>query len=531
MDNLKPEDVFLLNKTIGNNISDKKNLIINNKNFIDDSLIAGLPENPNPYLIHYETFEGTSYPIITIPKGLMLFTGRKYLPRNEAESFIHLYKLYNNPNFEDYEKNDFEDTLTYFFPMPIMIQSAISLFFTRVDIVTTTKDIKLLCLMSPSPISRNIHNIEEKDNVKNNEGNIAYNNTELFSCQSRSYDICISKKIIYGLKLNGYIGMPFLDTVTSHKENLQRYFKKNGVKLKDSQLFESCLFNNNISLEPKMNSIIDLMYYQRQFGIPEICLIPYDLHKFAENIQRKEKKYGIAYRLFDKNLSNSNFIVPSENFIFKPFNHFVDDIIGTRKIVNDIEEFLYDSKHLYYKCLQAYPLFNVLINEADENLLQQGMLIPSTSLTNIKSNLFLNAYKNNGVFPYFCAFENMKLYKILQNMIKENPEKIRDMMNISGGNIMTQKQFFKPLQINNQIKQKDSVYLEDILDYKINTTYIQKIIEEDNFFYSERSGIPILYYNYDKEQKAGKKNKTKKYKNKINKKTKKIKTKRIKLTN
>lgn len=47
----------------------------------------------NPYLVHYENFEGSDYPIITILKGTLLFTGREVKSSSLSESYFHLYKF------------------------------------------------------------------------------------------------------------------------------------------------------------------------------------------------------------------------------------------------------------------------------------------------------------------------------------------------------------------------------------------------------------------------------------------------------
>ena len=537
MENLNPEDKYILEKSIRNENIDKKNVIFKSENFIDESLLNNLHETLNQYLIHYETFEGKSYPIITIPKGLMLFTGRKNLSNNENLSFFHLFKLYGKTSFGDYEKNSFEDALTYFFPMPIMTR-IISNHFQRIDIVTTTQDIRLLCLISPSPISRYDKSDENKLNILDENGVPIYDNTDFTTCPSRLYDICLTNKIIYGLELNGYIGMPVEDSLSKHKSSFYKVFKRQGINLRDTLLFDSSTFNNDIKQDPKMKTILDMMYYQRTFGIPEICLIPYNIHKYNQSVERRIKKYRVLYNSYNANLNNQYYTIPIENFIFKPYQHFIGGY--THQILENLEQFLDENKHFYYKSLQSYPLFNVLKTEADETFVENGMFVPFDFPTSVKNNLFAKSYAKNGVPPYFCAFETMYLYKMLQNIVLTKKEQIANIIenrNIRGGNLgaLDNNQIIsKPITngdvgYNNKFAKpsKQTVYDDSSVLKLFETTvypqHISKIFKENGFFYSERSGIPVVYFdkNLDKKPKGGKKLMTKNKKRKLKNKTKK----------
>jgi len=421
-----------------------------------------LKENPNPFLIHYEKFEGENVPIISIPKGTILFTGRNndVLPTNQ--SFSHLYKLHSNDTIEKYQKNDYENTMTYFFPYPYMIKYVLQTIKT-IDMVVTTTDIRLLCLISPSGLTRADREFEDEVKV-------------IKTCKSRNYDLCLPNKLLHELKINGYIGIAEADAVSTNFSSIEPQFEKNKMNLLDSILLNSCVFNCESDI----------------FGTPEIVLIPYNIHKPNAN-----ENYVSVREQFNQYNYNE------DTFIFKPYHQFVFN--NAEVNIQEIDDYLFDNKTNICRSMQSYLLFYSLKNEVDASLLENGMMVPieNDNINNHSINelLFTKAYENNGNPPYFSAFENMNIYTKISKKEKTK----------YGGKIK-----------NNEVLDND--FIDNTIFEKTSftpktTTPMVKQVNQNKMYYSERSGIPVFMFLKDEtspREKFG--GKTRKYKRKYSKK-------------
>jgi surface protein len=413
-------------------------------NYINDSMLY---EQTNPYIVHYEIFEGKSFPIITILKGTVLFTGRVNQSTYLNTSFFHLYKLYSNPSLDKYIINDFESSLTYFFPIPYMA-AVINHDFQTMDMVVLTKDVRLLCLISPSPITRE---------VKSNRDYISYTKT----CQSRAYDICLTSKLIYGLKLNGYIGIAYNDSLANYDSiHTLRPFYKN---YKSSLLYLSSCFNNAINKKRGNSSgtgFIDEMIDERTYGIPEVVLIPYDIHSYTE-----PSVYQTVYNDFANNLSSNT--VDDSHFIFKYVFHVNGrDIIDVSKKVTEQLRLMPSGK--LQKSLQCFPLLNILTDEVDPD--KMDYVVEPTYPTTLNDVAFINSYLTPSTSK--CAFETVYFYHKLEKTIEQR-----------GGSVLITENV--PLKIESKIMPKQDLIIP----------FPEKKIAKDStsaVYYKEVNGIPVF---------------------------------------
>jgi len=423
--------------------------IINKHCFIDDKCLYN---QTNPYLIHYETFEGNSYPIISILKGTLMYTARLYQSNNQLDSYFHLYKLANNNTFNEYEANEYENTLTYFFPVPYT-SFLVNMGFQRMDMVVVTKDIKLLALITPSPISRSIRA------VKNIYSNV--NSDSIMNCPSRDYDLCIENKVINGLKLNGYIGIANADSLTSNLNKLMEITRTNNINnILSTAFYKSSCLNNLINDVRNYSQNQEIMC--RTIGIPEIVLIPYDIHNYPQDYE---------------NVRNSFLTLPSINavdsnkFVFK----YVDHIEGNSSLIigNEMSKLLdnYKNDNKLGRSLQCPQLLTLLLDEAENT----EYIKPFNERITFKDISFTDAYKNKGK----CAFETPMYYLLYQLQAAK-----------IGGKLLTNN-MTKQLYLQNN--QQDKMVKQSIPNKTEPSENNNKFFKQSkDFYYNEVDGIPIL---------------------------------------
>jgi hypothetical protein len=484
-----------------------KNTVLNINSFLSDNLITTVTKNPTPnkYLIHYEEYDGVPYPIITIPKGTMLFTGRETTGSNEPESFSYLYKLNSggesHPTLESYRATNYENALTYFFPLPYMI-NVVNGAFKRIDVVTCSHDIRLLCLISPAPISRIVRSADyTKGALSDTNGDPVYLNSpqHMHSCSSRDYDLCLTNELLRGLKLNGYIGMPHGDALSTEYSHFEQIMKQDGMDVKQSGLYQSCIFNaetfsfDNVTTATfnHAHSLLELANL-RTYGIPEIVLIPFDIHNSAN-------EYETIYKEFMKDVTNDK--PPDVNptgFIFKPWNNV--ESTDTLSVVKKVELLLTAHNTEFVKSLQSFPLFSAVKTEIDS---ENPLFIDPTIGIAAQDCVFMDAYTTNGGKSK-CAFETMFLYKALYKGFHDIG------MTIVGGRTalrtyhqpmhhqtmhhptMNTKRRIAPKKTE---ENKMNTLIDRFLKIRmhINNEETGVTVDKPGFYYSDKSGFPILY--------------------------------------
>lgn len=430
------------------------------KLYLNDNI---LHNQTNPYLIRYEYYEGTPYPIINILKGTLLFTGRSNKSSFLSESYLHLYKLIDRPLLSDYYNKNSEggvhSSFTYFYPYPFM-SSIVSSKFTTMDCVVLTKDVKLLCLISPSPITRNIRNDPKNYGYENHKANY----DKFLKSPTNNYDLDIRKKLVDGLKLNGYIAIAHMDSVSANMNDIVNTMR-NSYKIVDYEttaLFRSSCYNNIIN--DLYISNMSRCFRSRTFGTPEIVLIPLDIH----NEELTPSRYETIYQTFNGKKNNT---VNSEMFVFKHLFH--SDGKKCIEVVKKIQTYIDTNSSYFGHSLQCYPLFTVLKRDVEvENnryIVNLGENVEPSKIS------FLNSYSREPTSV--CAFETFGFYKSLEILQKGG----RDL-----SNIYTMDNINNVEHLTNSNKQNK--YDLPVKEYK----QVKNNNDGKEIYYSETKGIPIL---------------------------------------
>ncbi len=158
-----------------------------------------------PWRVRIETWNNESVPILVIPRGTLLFTGRKMYTPDAALSMRHLWKLATAPSYTD--QNLGKDLITYFYPIPYMNQ-VIARDFRVLDVVETTQDFRLICLVRPSHLTRGHRRAED----------VSF----LSPCPMRAYDLCMSRQFMEELRLQGYMGIAGMDSISTRGDVLSQ---------------------------------------------------------------------------------------------------------------------------------------------------------------------------------------------------------------------------------------------------------------------------------------------------------------------
>lgn len=488
-----------------NHFIDKQDTIYNKKNgYIRDAL---LKDQTNPYVVHYEEFEGRSYPVITILKGTLLFTARGVypLPPNLSESYFHLYKLHGNPTLNDYQENDNEKVFTYFFPVPFM-SPIVDTDYTIMDVVVLTKDVKLLCMISPSPITRGEKKLED-ENLVNNDNLPYYEGTNMKECPSRDYDLCLSTKLVNGLKLNGYIAIAYSDSL-SHPENKDIIDEMtDNIEFKKSLLYLCSCFNNATYKTPdqvKGRTFFERMMNARTIGIPEVVLIPYDYHRYSESAE-----YENVYKDCLQMVQEKRNSIDDSHFIFKYVDH-VDGAdsfnIGV-KMERLLKEFY--GELAISKSLQAYPLFTIWNSEFDPE--KRDMVVFVNDPVDVKDVSFPLSYYE--IPQSKCAFEIVKFYEMMEENSRN--QSLRGGRTIQSESRNTNIVLSNKLELPNKIEPYNNKYKKmNIGQLGIRVQPKNMKYVSDRVFYSEAGNIPIFAFKRikkaDENKKMGGNKKTKK---------------------
>jgi len=233
--------------------------------------ISNYFESNNPWLIHIETFENLDYPIVTLPKGMMLYTYSTNKSNKYNETFLF--------NLHD-QKIDVKNSLKFFFPIPYAIFN-LTTDYNTCNIVTLSRDIRILALISPSPIYRSYARQYKY-----------YQKKYLNSCKEPfGHDLCIDFKLKQHLNIEGYIAIPINDSISHNSSwNEQLCNEKNiPIDFVSQLMLKSCISNNpetDIGIEYKGHThksvcLLNSTYktkitkIKKVFSVPEIVLSPF----------------------------------------------------------------------------------------------------------------------------------------------------------------------------------------------------------------------------------------------------------------
>lgn len=358
------------------------------------------------YLISYKEYNGYSYPIITIPKGTILYNYAKGLNFRLKDKYHNIYNLE--------EGAELESQLKFFFPVPYAAKIGIDTAYNISNIVVTNYDIQLLCLLSPAPQSNETLRSYEKHLVTNAmfTGQNYYDNGFTSKCDTFDHDLCINLNMMKEMNIQGYISISKMDSISNgeiwHK-NMDKESMKTYKKYIEEYLFNSCLSsiykeNNNLDyINEKLSIKLPPDLKHRMFGVPEIVLVPLRTEYFYNINQDK------IITAFNNIQSDGEFEDKESeiNIIFKNmFNYQVLNICA----LSELKDYLEQIEHniLMNKQCHMLQLFSpeLVIKEISTNLRYEKLNFDDV-------NYVLSYLKTNDKNPY-CAFETVS-YHLLKD--------------------------------------------------------------------------------------------------------------------
>ncbi len=260
----------------------------------------GLYDNRhNTYKIHIEKFDNHEFPIITLPKGLMLYT---YTSIKDKTGDIYNINRFNNSFSEDVDEEEYSADLKFFYPIPYYAHE-IKPDYMNCHICVLNRDIRLFAAIRPSPITRS--DLKQLSTMSLNRPNNGeyyryYKPDYSKPCENGfSYDPCLSNELKQLLNIDGFIGIPVNDSITSrfnsedydlddedsfNIEVLKKIFAISALNAQNLNVFAGNDFhidsnfvfrknreNDDIQYNVRMKDIT-LKNMNSIFGIPEITL-------------------------------------------------------------------------------------------------------------------------------------------------------------------------------------------------------------------------------------------------------------------
>jgi hypothetical protein len=401
------------------------------------------PYSPSAYLVHYEpdpdpNKKDNLWPIVIMPKGMCLFSARS---RNVDENYLdadafYLYKLFGNPTLNDHRGNDSQDTQTYFYPHPHGILN-LHLPLYSDTMVVLTRDIRLLCLISPSSVTR--RNASDDANQRANT-----TVSDIDQCSTKSYDICMTDKFRMAMKLDGMIQIASIDTVSKFitdphngkttnisrcsamNNDLNRAINWASNKLRRKQV-EKFLGQHDM-----YNSNFDDRDKARVFGTPEIVLLPFD--SFQDPPDKAAEKYKDCFEAFEQKVNGPNGLVTGrelidyyrDRFIFQTVSVVNADtslntIMGRENLNDKMIQYLIDQAQYLWKSKQYFPIMTLLKSEVDPSYQKDFCVEFTTTSLPADQLYFMNSYMNDGnPKKYRCAFETNYTKEVVAELLKSS---------------------------------------------------------------------------------------------------------------
>jgi hypothetical protein len=244
-----------------------------------------------PWRVHAEQWRGITVYVLDIPRGTVLFTARTQRSATRAQSMLHLWKLTQPPSFTD--ENLGESLWTYFYPIPYMCEVLDSDFQT-LDMVRTTRDFRLLCLVQPASMARSDRHHAQLPQL-------------LYSCPSRDYDLCLQPACMRELRLQGYIGIAGQDSLSQQYRNVGNLslLTQACAMSHDGQRIAQLGVPEIVLLAPLCIddlAQLDQQYVAAQTQQPLPCMVPFrSVHQFraphtADLLERVEEELNTQDR-------------------------------------------------------------------------------------------------------------------------------------------------------------------------------------------------------------------------------------------
>lgn len=338
-------------------------------------------QSNNTFIIHNEFYNGKAYPIITIPKGMMLYTYTYLHDTNDT-----LSNIYNIDSYHNYESE-----LKFFYSVPYGARFGIDGKYNHCHIVVLTDDIRLLCMISPAPQNMDTFMYPERNPV-NTPSCIYYDKNISFPCENYEHDLCLQIEFRVAMNLQGYINIDVDDSMS--KARLVPSRCANGTNWKEAYgnvvyydiikeyLIGSCI-SSAISTDSNY-SYINKIYSintpaNTVFGLPQIALCP------------------LKTTVFDKPRKYQTFMKKAQRmkYVFNNYNYYLIDTC----LIEDIEPTLEKFKADIIQNKQ-YPLFYMLNTHRNPSYMHWK----SVGNTTLEDFDYLHTYNNNEVG---CVFESV----------------------------------------------------------------------------------------------------------------------------
>ena len=396
-----------------------------------------LQENTNPYMIHYEYFDEKVYPIITIPKGTLLYTYTHIQNSNEI-----LDNLYNIHEYENYETE-----LKFFYSVPYGAKYGIAGRYNYCHIVVLTEDTRLVCMISPAP--QTMQNLMEPEQNPSTTscGEQYYDSSVSFPCYMYEHDLCLSREFMEKMNVQGYINIDIDDSISNGSDWLKTMLsrKRQNLPFVKDYIIGSCISSSFVkeSNYKNINKLYSITTPSNTlFGLPQIALCP------IKNIEFGENHKGL-HDEFMKLKKNKHKI---QKMWFKYFNYCHISSSPIENIKDTMDEFKMDvvqnrQYHLFYM-LNTHTNF-------DYNMFRQ---IQPITLDDVN---YLDNYENN---KQGCAFETIAFHLL------KNGEPVDFSLQIAGKTMNRRKNGRKTRKLSRK------------------TTSSNIVFERTSF------GMPIMYY-------------------------------------
>lgn len=268
----KNTNYYLLNNNPEIKTEIKKANFIKNFDFDKCKIPSNVPKYQNipkklfkkkssPYLVHFEEYNGIMYPIVIIPKGTVLYSyanagkhsSNINLSNKELNYYLHLVNKDTNESSIQYEDRK------YFYPIPYAAYGVKGLGkkYNMCNIVSTTDDIRLLCLIAPSPLIRsNMYVDHESQELRcpitaNPSTDVSFNYAFLYTntCKGATYDLCLTEELMKDMNLQGSIAIAKQDSISTGPLWRKLMYEKDGKIPKNilkQILYKSCFTSEEL---------------------------------------------------------------------------------------------------------------------------------------------------------------------------------------------------------------------------------------------------------------------------------------------
>lgn len=360
--------------------------------------------NDNPFLIHYKEYQGYSYPVITLPKGTVLYTYSENDSYSENDCYKKLYGI------DGKSELDLDDDLKFFYPVPYAAEYGVYKNYNTCNIVYTNADIQILCLLSPAPQTIENLKISSENPVINKDGMNYYENNLTGICSKEYYvNLCLRKQMMLDMKLDGYMCIPEEDSISNSAKwagfMLQEELTAEIADIIRKFVVNSCMSsqqpttsNNNDIFNDKLRLQLPEKLEKRMFGVPEIALVPIK----TSMIYRLNNKHMIE-RLFGDSTITAKEHVVSKEYYSRYFNYSVINICRLPEIkpfLDSISADIVNSKQTTLLSLYRPAM------DTDSELYKETITMNSTQLNEDVN--YLKSY--HGEHQSFSALETVNYH-------------------------------------------------------------------------------------------------------------------------